>query len=163
MKTKDKGVKAPNPKLRKMLESLCEGMDELWHFKDGVRVVNVYALHAAIERWAAEKPGRIAIAQSTLARCYDGTTENFSPQSANTLSEYFRVPRAVITGDLDISNEAWGMDITIAEIRWIMLVRELTGDQRNVIYSTIKAMLPPDIPSPKIPPGASPLLKPAKH
>lgn len=162
MKTKEKDRK-PSMKLRHMLESLCEGMEEYWRAdEDGNRVVNVYALHAAMERWA--KPlGRKAPSQSTLARNYAGETDNFSPETALALSDFFRVPKAVVTGDLRISSEAWGVDITTSEIRWIMLLRELSPDQRNVIYSTIKALLPPDIPSPTVPAGVAPLLKPPKH
>jgi hypothetical protein len=163
MKSKEKDSRRPNLKMRRMIESLCEGFDELWRIEDGQRVVNVYALQAAIDRWASQGSGRRSIAQSTLARNYKGETDNFSPETAQTLSDFFRIPKAVITGDLEISSEAWGMDITVSEIRWIMLMRELNPDQRNAVYSTIRALLPPDTPSPKIPPSASPLLKPAKH
>lgn len=160
---KDK-EKPPGLKLRKMIEALCEGIEEFWHVEDGQRVVNVYQLKAALDRWASESPStRKAPSQSTLARCYSGFTENFSRETALALSDFFRVPRAVITGDLDVSSEAWGMDINVTEIRWIMLLRELTPEQRTAVYNTIRAMLPPDTPTPRLPPGSSPLAKPAKH
>lgn len=163
MKEKEKDARKPSVKLRRMLEALCEGYEEFWHEPNGQRVVNVYELAKQLQRWAAEKPGRSAPAQSTLARNYAGETENFSPATAQALSEYFRVPKAVVTGDLDVSSEAWGMDINLTEIRWIMLMRELSPDQRNVVYSTIRAFLPPDTPTPRLPPGAAPLLKIPKH
>jgi hypothetical protein len=162
MKSKEKDRK-PNPKLRLMLESLCEGMEEYWRVDEtGQRVVNIYALSAALERWA-KQAGRKAPSQSTLARNYAGGQDNFSPETAQALSDFFRVPKAVVTGDLRISSEAWGVDITTSEIRWIMLLRELSPEQRNVIYSTIKALLPPDIPSPPVPTGVAPLVKPPRH
>lgn len=147
-----------------MLEQLCEGIEDFWRDDDetGERVVNIYQLAASMKRWAKAQ-GRTAPAQSTLDRNYNGTTENFSPETAQALSDFFRVPKAVITGDLRVSSEAWGVDITTSEIRWIMLLRELSPDQRNVIYSTIKALLPPDVPSPPVPPGVSPLVKPPRH
>jgi hypothetical protein len=163
MKSNRKDGRKPNLKMRQMLESLCEGVDEYWHIKDGERVVNIYALAGAIDRWAAAKPGRKAIAQSTLARNYKGDQDNFSPPTAQTLSDFFNIPKAVITGDLDVSSEAWGVDINISEIQWIMLLRKLTLEQRNAIYTSIRAMLPPDTPAPRLPPGATPLLKPSKH
>ena len=158
MKSKEK------PKLRLMLESLCEGMEEFWRVDEstGERVVNIYQLAVSMKRWA-KSLGRRAPSQSTLTRNYNGETDNFSPDTAQALSDFFRVPKAVITGDLRISSEAWGVDITTSEIRWIMLLRELSPDQRNVIYSTIKALLPPDVPSPTVPPGVSPLVKPPRH
>jgi hypothetical protein len=151
-------------KLRLMIESLCEGMEEFWRRDEdtGERVVNIYQLHQSLVRWAKAQD-RKAPSQSTLARNYSGETDHFSPDTAQALSDFFRVPKAVVTGDLRISSEAWGVDITTSEIRWIMLLRELNPDQRNVIYSTIKALLPPDIPSPPVPPGVSPLVKPPRH
>lgn len=146
-----------------MIDALCEGSDEFWHLENGQRVVNIYALTQSIEKWARAAKGRSPIAQSTLARSYAGQTENFSPRTAHTLSEFFRVPRTVVTGDLRVTNEDWGMDITIAEIRWIMLMRELTPDQRTAIYANIRAMLPADIAVPPIPPGLAPILKLGKH
>lgn len=153
-----------NMKLRGILEMLCEGMEEFWRVDEdsGRKVVNVYGLSQALARWASAQ-GRKAPSQSTLTRNYNGETDNFSPQTAQALSDFFRVPKAVITGDLRISSEAWGVDITTSEIRWIMLLRELAPDQRNVIYSTIKALLPPDIPSPTVPAGVAPLVKPPRH
>jgi hypothetical protein len=162
MKSKEKDNNPPS-KLRLMLEELCDGMEEFWHVdKTGARVVNIYQLHASIERWAKEH-GRKGPSQSTLNRNYTGETENFSPETAQILSDFFRVPKAVITGDLKVSSEAWGVDITTSEIRWIMLLRDLTPEQRTVVYSTIKALLPPGIPSPSIPPGTGPLVRPPRH
>lgn len=158
MKTNEK---APL-KSRRMMEQLCEGVEEFWHLIDGQRVVNVYALHDALTEWGTREKRKIP-AQSTLARNYSGETENFSRNTAQVLSDYFRVPVAIITGDLEISGEAWGMDVTLSEIRWVMLMRELTPEQRTAIYNSIRAMLPPDTPSPRLPPGASPLLKVPKH
>lgn len=160
MKTKEKPV---NLRSRRMIESLCEGVEEFWHIKNGERVVNIYELHKELERWAAQRPGRSAPAQSTLARNYSGETENFSRPTAQALSEYFSMPVAVITGDLEISSEAWGVDINTSEIRWILLMRKLTPDQRTAIYRAIRAMLPPETPAPHLAPGASPLLKLPKH
>jgi|SRR6185503_3250282 len=162
MKSKEKDRK-PNDKLRQMIELLCDGMEEFWRLDDaGKKVVNIYALHVALKRWASMH-GRTAPSQSTLNRNYAGETDNFSPETAQVLSDFFRIPKAVITGDLKVSSEAWGVDITTSEIRWIMLLRELNTDQRNVIYSTIKALLPPDIPSPPVPSGVAPLVKPPRH
>jgi hypothetical protein len=165
MKSKEKDVRTrASLKLRRMIEALCEGYEEFWHHDDnGQRVVNIYALQGALERWAKERPGRSAPAQSTLARNYKGETENFSPATAQALSDYFSVPKAIVTGDLEVSNEAWGMDINLTEIRWIMLMRNLSPDQRTAIYTAIRAMLPADIAAPRLPPSATPLLKIPKH
>lgn len=164
MKTKEKDARKPNFKLRRTIEQLCEGFDEFWRIEDGQRVVNIYELHKALERWAAESPAqRSAPSQSTLARNYKGDTDNFSPATAQALSDYFHVPKAVVTGDLEIANEAWGMDVNLTEIRWILLMRELTQEQRMAIYNSIRAMLPPGVPAPRLPPGASPILKLPKH
>lgn len=145
-----------------MIEQLCEGIEDFWRTQNGERVVNIYELHRTLEAWGAREK-RPVPGQSTLARNYSGETLNFSRETAQALSDYFRVPVAVITGDLEISSEAWGMDVTISEIRWVMLMRELTPEQRTAIYNSIRAMLPPDTPSPRLPAGASPLLKLPKH
>jgi len=158
MKTKEKDAL----KSRRMIEQLCEGAEELWHVVNGERVVNIYALADALAQWG-EREKRNVPQQSTLARNYSGETKNFSRNTAEVLSDYFRVPVAVVTGDLEISGEAWGMDVTLSEIRWVMLMRELTPEQRTAVYNSIRAMLPPDTPSPRLPPGASPLLKLPKH
>jgi hypothetical protein len=47
------------------------------------------------------------------------------------------------------------MDITISEVRWIMLVRELTPEKRAAVYDLIRMLLPADVPSPPIPPRST--------
>jgi hypothetical protein len=162
MKSNEKDSRRSS-KLRLMLEELCEGTEEFWQLNEqGQRVVNIYQMHKSIERWAKQQD-RKCPSQSTFNRNYAGETEHFSPETAQILSDFFRVPKAVITGDLKVSSEAWGVDITTSEIRWIMLLRDLTPEQRTAVYSTIKALLPPGIPSPTIPSGTGPLVRPPRH
>jgi hypothetical protein len=46
------------------------------------------------------------------------------------------------------------MDITISEIRWMMLVRQLTPEKRAAVYDLIRCLLPADTPSPPVPPSS---------
>jgi hypothetical protein len=43
-------------------------------------------------------------------------------------------------------------DITIAEIRWIMLLRQLSPEKRAAVYELIRSMLPAHTPSPPVSP-----------
>jgi hypothetical protein len=45
------------------------------------------------------------------------------------------------------------MDLTLAEVRVMMTLRELTRDQRAQVYLLILSLLPPDVPLPPMPPG----------
>lgn len=151
-------------KPREIIEWLCEGHSEFWKMAPQGPVVNIYALAIALKRWADGKKDRKAPSQSTLARLYAGESESFQESTLDTLSEYFQVPKAIIRGDVEWNSvEAWGMDINIAELRLISLMRKLNPEQRALIYEQIRVMLPSETPlaAPLVhPSGVLPFRKP---
>lgn len=144
-----------------MLDWLCEGIPAYWLIDDNGRPhVNVYALRKALVDTATEHKGKglKLPSQSTLARGYAGETLSFSDAVIDILSEHFGVPGPLIRGDVDLNSlEAWGMDITIAELRVLNLMRKLQPTQRGAVYDLLHSMLPnePPLAAPIPPPNVT--------
>ncbi len=148
---------------RQILEWLCEDSEEFWKPD---RMVNVYALHQAMERWGAQKGKTKVPSQSTLARLYSGESDEFKTKTAESLSEFFGVPVPMIRGELLWDpEEAYGMDIKLSEIRLLHQLRQLQPEQRRAIYVLIEEMLPENADrTPLAPvPHRTPLLPPPKR
>lgn len=154
------GMSRRTPK--QILEWLCEGLPEYWRRdKNDVLAVNVYKLAKDLRRTVERNAAKDleAPSQSTLARGYAGETESFSEPILALLSEHFSVPAPLIRGEVDLDSlEAWGMDITIAELRVLALVRKLEPSQRKAVYELLHTMLPdePPLVAPIPPPNVMP-------
>lgn len=120
---------------REVLEWLCESHAEFWKPSGEL---NRYALAQALRKATKRR-----ISQSTIERLYKGKTSVMSAETITALEQYFQVPRALIRGDVEWNPlETWGMDITLAELRLIGMVRTLTPTQRQRLYELIGSMLP---------------------